>query len=263
MILQLSSVLEVIPGWLPSLTIAAGFSLLSIGMAERYLHGYFGHWEEYSRPLVLFASGCLAASVAGATYVTIRTHDLDLLFVLFIFAGGRFVQGAISARLLQRILNWLFVGTSSSKNWLRRAYEYVASKLRERLVVLLATGLVTTYTFLSIAAVFVLGSGAPTEAIERFWIGTYFLVVIGLVYDFRHFAHRISWTAAIGLLVATAGAVLYSPVGFSSFTDVIAPYLDTPIADWMRWPLGAIGFLFGVVFWGLFYVKSIRRGRHS
>jgi hypothetical protein len=58
------------------------------------------------------------------------------------------------------------------------------------------------------------------------------------------------------MVLATSGAFLYSPVGFSTFTAALAPYLNNPIPDWMRWPLGVAGFVFGIIFWAIFYSKK-------
>lgn len=254
--LQLSSFLEVIPAWLPPATISGGFLILFTGMSREYYKRSFGHWRSYSPQFVAVSVVCLTLSIAGALYVTIQQNDLVLLFVFFTFLSGRIIQGAIAARIIQKILDFFFAESNSSKSLPARAYEYIKNKIRERAILLFSTGIITVYTTLSIVAVYTIGNGETIEAIERFWVGFFFLTITGLVFDFRHFAHRISWTAAIGLVIATTGAFLYSPAGFSSFTVALAPYLENPVPDWMRLPLGAAGSLFGVMLWAIFYTKE-------
>jgi hypothetical protein len=262
--LQLSAFLEVIPGWLPPATVATGFFLLTVGMTREYMQGLLGDWESYSSTLVVVSVVSLASATAGAVYVTLIRFDLILLFVLFTFISGRIVQGAITARIIQKLLDFFVFDSGDSgndKGYLRAAGEYLWSKLRDRLIIMTATIILTTTTAVSILDVYYAGSGETVEAVRRFWIGLFFLTLAGLIFDFRYFAHRVSWLPAFGLVVATAGAFLYSPAGFSSFTTVLAPYLDNPIPDWMRLPLGALGFVFGVIIWAIFYLNRPAQSR--
>lgn len=255
--LQITSFLEVIPVWLPPVAITTGFFLISIGMTTEYFEGMFGHWDSYSPPFAFIGVVCLTSSIASAMYVSIRNQDMTLLFVLFTFMSGRIIQGAIAARIMQKVAEFFFSDSGSSNTGLiSKLYDYVKTKVRERVVLFVTISIILLHTSLSIAAVYVIGSGSTIEAIERFWIGFFFLTIAGMVFDFRHFAHRIPWTAAIGLIIATTGAFLYSPVGFSTFVGALAPYLENPIPDWMRLPLGAVGFLFGVLIWAVFYTKE-------
>jgi hypothetical protein len=228
------------------------------------------HWPEYTPVIGRLSATALAGSVAGAAYVTLQQADLILLFAFLIFMSGRFIQGAITVRLFQKIVDFIQENTSygSSSNprknasqtdvidVIKRGASYIGSKFRDYVVILLATGTITIHTTMSIAAVYLLGSGSTIEAIERFWTGFFLLTAVGLAFDFRHFAHRLSWIAAFGMVLATSGAFLYSPVGFSTFTAALAPYLNNPIPDWMRWPLGVAGFVFGIIFWAIFYSKK-------
>jgi hypothetical protein len=254
--LQLSSFLEVIPAWLPPVTISGGFIILLTGVGKEYFKRIFNHWRMLSPQFIGISVVCFSLSTAAAAYITIQQHELTLLFVFFTFMSGRVIQGAIAARIIQKVLDFFFSESSSSKSLLVKSYEYIKSKIRERAILLFSTGIITVYTILSIVAVYTIGNGETIEAIERFWVGFFFLTITGLVFDFRHFAHRISWTAAIGLVIATTGAFLYSPAGFSSFTVALAPYLENPVPDWMRLPLGAAGSLFGVMLWAIFYTKE-------
>lgn len=257
---QLTAFLEVLPAWLPPVAIGGGFVLLAVGVGREYVRGVFGDWSTYSPVFAAVSVGCLGVSTAGAVYVTVRTADLVLLFVFFTFVAGRVIQGAIAAKIVQKLLDFLvFDSGSGDGRYLRRAVAYVVSKLEDRLVIGVATGVITTVTALSILGVYLVGSGETIEAVRRFWIGFFFLTVATLVFDFRYFAHRISWLPAFGLVLATAGAFLYSPAGFSSFTSVLAPYLENPLPDWTRLPLGVAGFVLGVVLWAVFYLDRPTR----
>lgn len=255
--IQLSSVLRVLPSWLPTVTIAIGFVLLSIGTLRQYLDGLFPHADRRASPFLLVSTVCLSTGTAGATYLTIRRHELTVLFVFFVFFSGRIVQGAVAARQIQVVIEFLLAGTrSGGPTVVRDLYRRVVDKLKRRLLLLLVTGIITCYTLVSVAAVYVVGAGDPTAVIERLWIGFFFLMIAGLVFDFRYFAPRISWTAAVGLIIAIAGAFLYSPVGFSPILGSLSPYLTSPVPDWMRSPLGLVGFLVGVFLWAGFFVTE-------
>lgn len=256
--IQLSAALEVIPPWLPTGAVAVGFTLLLVGLFDRLLAGTLGGWRTYSRPFALAATALFAASVAGATYVTVLRRDLTLVFALFVFVCGRCVQGAVAARIIQKVLDFFLTGSDGSTGdrlWVQ-ALDYLVARLRSKAKIAAAVGGITAYTALSVLAVFVLGDGGVTEAITRFWIGFFFVTLARLAFDARYFAHRVSWTASVGLVVATAGAFLYSPLGTSGPIAALAPFLENPVPDWTRRPLGAVGFLFGVGFWCVFYVRS-------
>jgi hypothetical protein len=257
---QLSAALDVLPRWLPTVAVAAGFSLLLIGLFDRLLAGLIGERRTYSRRVGFAAAVSFAASVAGATYVTIVRRDLVLLFALFVFVCGRCVQGAVTARIVQKVLDFVLTDSDGvSDAPLRvRAIDYLASRLRSKAKIVVAVGIIVSYTGLSIAGVFLVGNGNLTEAIRRLWVGIFFVTLAQLSFDARHFAHRVSWTATLGLVVATAGAFLYNPLGTSGVVSALAPYLESPIPEWTRRPLGAVGFLFGVFFWCVFYVRSVR-----
>lgn len=257
-LLQISTLFEVIPTWLPPVAIAIGFALVSVGMGRRYLEATLGYRNEYPSRAGLLLILCLTLSVGEAVYMTIQRQELLLMFVYFIFISGKIVQGAITTYLLQKVLDFFFSSSSVSESgYVITVWRYIKTKLKERFILFLATGTITIHTSMSIVAVYAIGSGETIDAIERFWIGFFFLTVIGMIFDFRHFAHRISWTAALGLIIAVTGAFLFNPAGFSSLTVVLAPYLQNPIPDWMRWPLGAIGFFFGVLLWAVFYWKEV------
>lgn len=253
--LQLSSFLEVIPAWLPPATISGGFLLLLSGMGKEYYKRFFTHWRSYSPQFAAVSVVCMTLSIAGALYVTVLQNELVLLFVLFTFISGRIIQGAVAARLLQKVLDFFLTSSNDSEPLFIKIYNYIKNNIKQRLILVLSTTIIITHTTLSIFAVYTIGSGETIEAIERFWVGFFFVTITGLVFDFRHFAHRITWTASIGLIIATTGAFLYSPAGFSTFTAALAPYLSNPIPDWMRLPLGAAGFLFGVILWAVYYTK--------
>jgi hypothetical protein len=258
-LLQVASFLEVVPAWLPVLTVSLGICLLLFGMSEQYFAAHLGHWKAYTRRNGILLSGSLTSSVAGATYLTIRQAEMTLLFIFFTFISGQLIQGAVTARVIQKISDFLKSPDSALKKGqgtLSRAYRFVKMKIRDRLIIFLVTFVLTTHTVLSILSVFILGSGEPLEAIKRFWTGFLLLTVAGLTFDFRYFSHRLSWPAALGLVIAASGAFIYSPVGFSNVTTALAPYLNNPLPDWMRLPLGAFGFFAGVVFWAIFYLKE-------
>lgn len=258
--IQLSTLLDVIPRWLPTAAVAAGFSLLLIGLFDRLLVGTLGERRTYSRPLGFTAAAAFAAGVAGATYVTVVRRDLVLLFALFVFACGRCVQGAVTARVIQKLLDFFLTGSEEGSDapLHARGIDYLASKLRSKAKIVVAVGIIVSSTALSIAGVFLVGNGNLTEAIRRLWVGIFFVTLAQLSFDARHFAHRVSWTATLGLVVATAGAFLYNPLGTSGVVSALAPYLESPIPEWTRRPLGAVGFLFGILFWCVFYVRSFR-----
>jgi len=269
--LQVTSFLEVVPPWLPPVAIATGHILLLVGMGSQFFDGKLGHWSAYSSAIGRLCAILLTASVAIASYITVLGEDLVLSFAFLTFMSGRFIQGAITLRFVQKILDFVneqFTEDAAfrkrtqtdivakSRNLVGSGVEFVGSKIRDYIVILAATGLITTHTSLSIVSVYVFGDGSTLEAVERFWTGFFILTTVGLAFDFRHFAHRLSWVAAFGMVIATAGAFLYSPVGFSTLTAGLAPYLDNPVPDWMRWPLGAAGFLFGALFWMIFYSRK-------
>jgi hypothetical protein len=254
--LQVSSFLEVVPAWLPVVTISGGICLLFAGMSNEYLSYYVGHWSAYKPQIGFLLTVALTGSIVGATYVTVIQADLVLLFVFFTFISGQLIQGAVAARIIQKVLDALTRSEGETEGGLlSRWIGYVVNKVKDRLIIIAVTGIISTHTTLSILAVFVIGDGRMLEAIERFWTGFLLLTIAGLSFDFRYFAHRLSWTVALGLVVAASGAFLYSPVGFSNLTAGLAPYLDNPVPDWMRLPLGAFGFFAGVMFWAIFYVK--------
>lgn len=256
-LLQITSFLKVIPVWLPPVAIASGFLLVSIGMGAEYFERLFGHWSSYSPPFAFFGVVCLTGSIASAMYVSINRQNLTLLFVFFTFMSGRIIQGAIAARIIQKIAKLLFSDSDVSGSGLvSKVYHYIIKKLKQRAIVFVTTFIIIAHTSLSISAVYVIGTGNAVEAIERFWMGFFFLTISGMVFDFRHFAHRISWTAAIGLIIAITGAFLYNPVNFSAYASVLGPYLENPVPEWIRLPLGAVGFLFGVLIWAVFYTKE-------
>jgi len=257
--LQVASFLEVVPAWLPVITVSLGVCLLLFGMGERYIAAHLSHWKAYTERTGVLLAGSLTGSISGATYLTVRQSELTLLFIFFTFISGQLIQGAVAARIIQKIIDFFRptdAGRDSDRSFLSRGYAFVKGKIKDRLIIVAATGVLSIYMVLSILSVFVLGSGEPLEAIERFWTGFLLLTIASLVFDFRYFAHRLSWPAALGLVIAASGAFLYSPVGFSSVTTALAPYLDNPLPDWMRLPLGAFGFFAGVVFWAIFYLKD-------
>jgi hypothetical protein len=261
-VLQLTAFLEVIPSWLPTAAICTGVYMMLIGMSNHYLKSYVGHVPQYTTVLGGIMVICLSTSIAGATYVSVIKQDMVLLFVFFCFVSGRMIQGAIAARIYQKVHDFFFGSSDGEdndsligklKNSASKVPAFVWSKLKDRLLIVTVSLIIISHTALNIFAVYAWGSGQVVQAIERFWIGFFFLTVAGITFDFRYFAHRISWTAALGLVIATAGAFLYSPVGFSNLTSVLGPYLENPVPDWMRLPLGAFGFLAGVVLWAIFY----------
>ncbi|WP_436909453.1 hypothetical protein [Halosimplex marinum] len=260
--LQLAAALEVIPPWLPTAAVAGGFLLLLAGLFDRLLANALGGWRSYSRPFGFAAAALFAASVAGATYVTVVRRELALLFALSVFVCGRCVQGAITARIVQKVLGFVLDGSGeggrgdSVAALLRSGVDYLVSRLLDKAKLFAAVGVIAAYTASSMVAVFVVGDGSVAEALERFWIGVFFLTLAGVSFDARYFAHRVSWTATLGLVVATTGAVLYSPAGTSGLVATLSPYLQNPVPDWTKYPLGAVGFLFGVSFWSFFYVRS-------
>ncbi|WP_148709179.1 hypothetical protein [Haloarcula quadrata] len=257
--LQVASFLEVVPAWLPVVTVSLGVCLLLFGMGEQYIGAHIGHWKAYTERTGALLAGSLTGSIAGATYLTIRQAELTLLFIFFTFISGQLIQGAVAARIIQKIIDFFKPsdgGEGSDQSLLARGYAFAKAKIKDRLIIVAVTSVLSTYMTLSILSVFVLGSGEPLEAIERFWTGVLLLTIAGIAFDFRYFSHRLSWPAALGLVVATSGAFLYSPVGFSNVTTALAPYLDNPLPDWMRLPLRAFGFFAGVVFWALFYIKE-------
>jgi hypothetical protein len=259
LLLQVASFLEVVPAWLPVVTVSLGVCLLLFGIAEQYIGAHIGHWRAYTERNGILLASSLTGSIAGATYITIRQSELTLLFIFFTFISGQLIQGAVAARVIQKIIDFFRPtdgGNDSDQSLLARGYALIKSKIKDRLIIVAVTGVLLTYMTLSILSVFLLGSGEPLEAIERFWTGFLLLTITGLAFDFRYFAHRLSWPAALGLVVSASGAFLYSPVGFSSVTTALAPYLDNPLPDWMRLPLGAFGFFAGVVFWAIFYLKK-------
>lgn len=255
-LLQLTSFLEVIPAWLPPLVISIGFILLCFGMGRQYWNKIFTHQPALSGIYSAVSVACLTFGIAGAMFTRILEEDLALLFVLFTFISGRIVQGAISARIIQKIINLFLTETRSSNPIFLRVLHYIWDKFKKRIVMMLVTSFILLYTTLSIAAVYLLNSGSHFEAIERFWIGVIYLTISGLVYDARHYAHRTSWIPALGLIVITTGSLLYNPAGLSSFTEAMTPFLQNPIPEWMRLPLGAFGFLIGVLIWALFYTNQ-------
>lgn len=263
--LQLNSFLEVIPAWLPVVTTSIGICLLFLGMSHHYLSVYFSHWPAYNEQVGVMVAGCFTASVLFGTYLTIIKSDLALLFIFFTFISGRLIQGAVAARIIQKILDAISNGSSRGAprgllQWLyynvSNIFDYLVRMFKDRLIIFIATGVISTYTFLSIAAVFVIGDGDIFKAIKRFWVGFLLLTIAGLSFDFRHFSHRLPTAAALGLVIATSGAFLYSPVGFSNLTVALSPYISNPIPDWMRLPLGAFGFFMGTLFWSIFYIKE-------
>ncbi|SDM14315.1 hypothetical protein SAMN04487949_1018 [Halogranum gelatinilyticum] len=271
--LQLATFLEVLPAWLPVVTISLGICLLLTGMSNQYLSSYIGHWPAYNGLVGVVLTGSITGSVAGATYLTIVRSDLLLLFVFFTFVSGQLIQGAVAARVIEKIVTVLSEiskavsgeaggpgqhGSATVRHYLTLGVEYLVGKMKDRLLIFLVTGVISAYTTLTIVAVFVVGDGHVLEAIERFWTGFLLLTIAGVAFDFRYFAHRVSYTAALGLVIAASGAFLYSPVGFSNLTGALAPYLENPIPDWMRLPLGAFGFFAGVVLWSFFYMKLNR-----
>ncbi|WP_167837489.1 hypothetical protein [Halosimplex halophilum] len=267
LVLQLAAWVDVIPGWVPPVTIAVGFCLISLAMGKQYFEGLFDGLSTQAPVFTMFFVTCLTVSIGGATYVTIQQEEFLLMFVFFLFVSGRMVQGAIAARIIQKVLDF-FIPIFSSGGGdtdlslsaliavLKRAQSYIWSKLRTRLIIFVVTGLISFQTALSIAAVYVIGSGETADAVRRFWAGVFFLLISGMVFDFRYFAHKISWTATIGLILTVTGAFLYNPLEFSAYTGLIAPYLENPLPDWLRWPLGIIGFIAGVFMWAGFYLKE-------
>lgn len=266
--LQLSSFLTVLPSWLPTAAICVGVSLLLFGITTRYIESgrvTAGRSAPYGGyPMVLSITLC----VAFATYVTLLKNDLVLLFVITIFFTGRIIQGAITARIIQKVLD----AVAEVRKWARgsrsgphtssvrtRVVTYVIEKLKERLMIMIASATIAGYTALSVLAVFTLGDGTVKTAIQRFWVGYFLLVVAGLVFDFRHFSHRLPWIGSIGIILAVTGAFMYDPISFSSYIKQLGPYLETPIPDWSRYPISAMGFLFGVLFWGIFYRQLDRQ----
>jgi hypothetical protein len=242
-----------------------------IGMVTQYLDGKMGHWPVYSPTIGRLSAVLLTVSIAIASYITVLREDLVLLFAFLIFMSGRFIQGAISLRLVQKVLDFFENAISDdspnkrgdqtgvvgqSMRLIRNSAAFLKSKAADYIVIFTATTFITTLTTLSIVSVYVFEGGSTIEAVERFWTGFFLLTTVGLAFDFRHFAHRLSSVAAFGMVIATAGAFLYSPVGFSDLTTGFAPYLDNPVPDWLRWPLGSAGFLFGMLFWMIFYSKK-------
>lgn len=261
--LQLTAALEVIPAWLPTVAVAGGIYLLLVGLFDRLLANALDGWRTYSRPFGFAAAALFAASIAGATYVTVVRRDLVLLFVLFVFTCGRCIQGAITARIVQRVLEFVLDGEGSDGgtsllSLARQGVEYLLSRLLDRAKLFAAVGVITVYTGLSMVGVFLVGDGGVAEALERFWVGLFFLTLARLAFDARYFAHRLSRTATVGLIVATAGAFLYSPVSAAGLASTLSPYLENPVPDWTTYPLGVVGFLFGLFFWAVFYVRSRR-----
>jgi hypothetical protein len=263
-VLQLTAFLQVIPSWLPTVAICIGVYMMLVGMSNHYLKSYVGHVPQYTSVLGGIVVISLSTSIASATYVSVIKQDMVLLFVFFSFVSGRMIQGAIAARIIQKVHTFFFGASDGDgsdglfgklKDSASKAWSFVWSKIKDRILILIVTVIIVSQTTLSIFAVYAFGDGQVVRAIERFWIGFFFLTVAGITFDFRYFAHRISWTAALGLVIATAGSFLYSPVGFSNLTSVLGPYLENPVPDWMRLPLGAFGFLAGVVFWAIFYRK--------
>ncbi|WP_152042100.1 hypothetical protein [Salinigranum salinum] len=255
---QISAFIEVLPPWLPPVAMAAGFFLLLVGLIDEILYGYFGHWAEYNRPVMLAVSVFFTVSIGGAGYQTIHAQQLTLLFALMTFIGGRLIQGAVAAQLGQKLINSVLSGSSGSGRTVNQIVGHIVSSIRQRAILLLVSGTIVVYTGASITVVVLFNTGGTRAVVERFWLGMFFLTMAELAYDFRNFAHRISWIAAIGLMIATAGAFLHSPAGFSNLTVVLTPYLSNPIPDWMRLPLGTIGFVCGVVLWATFYIRSVK-----
>lgn len=275
-VFQLTSWLDVIPEWFPPTIIALGFTLLTLAIGIQYFGGIFNYNQ--SRFFAFFAVTCMTASIGGAMYVTFQNDRYLLMFVYSLFISGRMVQGAIAARIFQKILDFflpIIYGNSTSGNdgqtklsqlvsWAKVsrlvswAKEYIWNKIKHHLLLITITGIISLQTILSIVAVYTIGSGETIEAVERLWIGIFFLIIIGMIYDFRHFSHRISWPATIGLILAITGALLYNPIELSTYTNFVAPYVETPIPDWARWPVGTIGFLFGIIVWAIVYAKIDR-----
>ncbi|KAA9400665.1 hypothetical protein Har1131_18430 [Haloarcula sp. CBA1131] len=263
-VLQVTAFLEVLPSWLPTVAICTGVYMMLVGMSNHYLESYVGHVPQYTSVLGSIIVISLSTSIAGATYVSVIKQEMVLLFVFFAFVSGRMIQGAITARIIQKVYGFFFglSGEDSSdslggtlKDSASKVWWFVWSKIKDRILIITVSMIIVSQTTLSIFAVYAFGDGQLIRAIRRFWIGFFFLTVAGITFDFRYFAHRISWTAALGLVIATAGSFLYSPAGFSNLTSVLGPYLENPVPDWMRLPLGAFGFLAGFVFWAIFYRK--------
>ncbi|WP_323677556.1 hypothetical protein [Halorubellus sp. PRR65] len=259
--LQLTSFLNLIPAWLPTATLSAGTVLVLFGLTRRYVtsaDGPLSSLPYHGYPLII----TVTLSVAAATYTVIQRFDMTLLFVVQIFFTGRLIQGALTARIIGKVIDAIeeihaSLTTSTTKlhsqSLPERAYSYILTKLKDRLTIIIATGIISTYTTISVLAVFLIGDGVISTAIKRFWIGYFFLITAGLVFDFRHFAHRLPLLAGVGLIIAIVGAFLYQPVSFSAYLTQLGPYLETPIPDWARYPISAIGFLCGFLFWALFY----------
>lgn len=259
---QIASVLSVLPSWLPTAAICTGICLLLFGITNRYIElgrGPAGRSASYGGyPMILSITLC----VAGATYVTLLQNDLVLLFVITVFFSGRIIQGAITARIIQKIMDVVAEvrararGSQSgfqTASVRSRVVSYVIQKLKDRLTIMIASSTIAGYTALSVLAVFILDDGTVETAIRRFWVGYFLLVVAGLVFDFRYFSHRLPWVGNIGVILAVTGAFMYDPISFSAYIAELGPYIQTPIPDWSRYPISAIGFLFGVLFWGIFY----------
>ena len=190
--IQLASFLEVVPAWLPVATVSLGVCLLLFGMGEQYIAAHLSHWKAYTERTGVLLAGSLTGSIAGATYLTVRQAELTLLFILFTFISGQLIQGAVAARIIQKIIDFFGpndLGRNSDRSLLSQGYEFIIGKIKDRLIIVAVTSVLSTHMTLSILSVFVLGSGEPLEAIERFWTGFLLLTIAALAFDFRYFAH--------------------------------------------------------------------------
>lgn len=242
------------PPWLATVAVGTGLAFIFIGVSLRYLRIHTADYGNYSHQRSIVIATTVALAISGATYVSVVRHDLTLLFTLMIYLSGRLIQGALAARIVQRVLQ--AVEGSRQEPITASLYQYIYTTIRDRLIFFSASCVIITATGMSIILALTSESIGTDAAIRSFWIGFFFLVVVGLMFDFRHFEHRMPRPVALGMVLAISGALLYDPVNFSSITAFASPYLSTPIPDWARAPIGWFGFFAGLGIWALYYTRE-------
>lgn len=255
---------ETVPWWLPILIIVAGVFLYAIPYLNRFIGHRLSEWR--SIPLLpRVATIGLLVSGAGLVVFT-QLGDSDWMYVLFLFAYTRAIEGATVLHLLGRIDKVAGLIASGSNNGgslrskLKRLGSWAVKRLLSRLPLLVVTVVLSTLALIFLIAVLLGFPGTPItiRVAAVLTITTFALSTVNTAWVLRKVRTELGPPAFLGVICCVVGGELYSvPAAFSLFPEV--PALDGPFSAWTTVLVGLIGWLVGLILAVLFFIHRIRQ----